>query len=197
MSHVRPPQHAGWFAWPHGPLRLVQIEKTSPSPVSAGESAPEAPSPVIVESTPPSAQALPQVRYLSTAQPAIGTRGSARSRTNAGRTTTTVEFTIAAERATTLHGPAHDSVHLLVPSRGREARASGAVILVARAIARKASYEWQCSTDRKGWVRAEPTFECKTELFGLTGGARHYVRFRAGALASPGKWSQAVSFIVA
>jgi hypothetical protein len=74
---------------------------------------------------------------------------------------------------------------------------SGAVILVARAIARKASYEWQYSTDGKGWVSAGTTFECKTELFGLTRGARHDFRLRARTRAGLGKWSQVVSFIVA
>jgi hypothetical protein len=84
-----------------------------------------------------------------------------------------------------------------VQGRRGERRISGAVILVARAIARKASYEWQYSTDGKSWVSAETTFECKTELFGLTRGPRHYFRFRALTRGGPGSWSQLVSFIVA
>jgi hypothetical protein len=65
----------------------------------------------------------------------------------------------------------------------KQSRISGAVILVARAIAL--------------WVSAETTFECKTELFGLTRGPRHYFRFRARTRRGLGNWSQVVSFIVA
>ncbi len=79
----------------------------------------------------------------------------------------------------------------------KQSRISGAVILVARAIARKASYEWQYSTDGKSWVSADTTFECKTEVFGLTRGTRHYFRFRARTPLGLGSWSQVVSFIVA
>ena len=74
---------------------------------------------------------------------------------------------------------------------------SGSVLLVARAIARKASYEWQYSTDQERWVTADTTFECTAELFGLKRATRYYFRFRARTPAGLGNWSQVVSMIVA
>jgi hypothetical protein len=79
----------------------------------------------------------------------------------------------------------------------KQGNISGSVLLVARAIARKASYEWQYSTDQERWVNADTTFKCKAELFGLKRGTRHYFRFRARTPAGLGKWSQVVSLIVA
>jgi fibronectin type III domain protein len=86
------------------------------------------------------------------------------------------------------------------PSRAdfavRQGRSAGMVILLARAIARKASYYWQYSLDGKRWRSAEPTLEAKTTLSGLTPATRYYFRFRAKKGKMLGDWSQVISLIV-
>jgi hypothetical protein len=78
----------------------------------------------------------------------------------------------------------------------RQGRIPGSVLVDARAVGRKASYEWQYSTDQKLWVTAETNFECKAELFGLKRATRYFFRFRARTRKGLGKWSDAVSMIV-
>jgi hypothetical protein len=61
----------------------------------------------------------------------------------------------------------------------KQGRISGSVVLVVRAVARKASYDWQYSTDELTWTSAEMTFRAKTTLVGLATGTRYFFRFRA------------------
>jgi hypothetical protein len=86
------------------------------------------------------------------------------------------------------------------PSRAdfavKQRRISGSVLLVARAIARKASYEWQYSTDEETWTSAETTFRAKTTLVGLAAGVRYFFRFRARTPKGLMDWSRVISLVV-
>ncbi len=67
---------------------------------------------------------------------------------------------------------------------------------IAGAVARKASYDWQYSTDEKTWASAETTFRAKTTLVGLAAGTRYFFRFRARTPEGLGDWSRVLSWIV-
>ena len=74
---------------------------------------------------------------------------------------------------------------------------SGSVALVTDAAARRASYEWQYSTDGgKTWVSAPSTLQAKTTVAGLTPGATIVFRYRAVTKTGEGDWSQNASIIV-
>jgi hypothetical protein len=72
----------------------------------------------------------------------------------------------------------------------------GTVILVARAIARKAAYYWQYSLDGVRWRSAEMTFESQTTHSGLTPATLYYFRFRTKKGKVLGDWSQVLSLLV-
>jgi hypothetical protein len=91
-------------------------------------------------------------------------------------------------RKTTLHDKAP-----LAASRGT---ASGDVILVAKAVSHRASYEWQYSTDGKTWTLAPATLQAKTVLSGLTAGTLYYFRVRPVLAAGEQNWSEVVSIVV-
>jgi hypothetical protein len=78
----------------------------------------------------------------------------------------------------------------------KQGRISGSVVLVARAVARKASYDWQYSTDEETWTSAETTFQAKTKLVGLAAGTRYFFRFRARTREGLKDWSQVISLLV-
>jgi hypothetical protein len=73
---------------------------------------------------------------------------------------------------------------------------SGAVILVAKAPAHRASYDWQQSLDQKTWTDLPSTLQAKTEVTGLTPGSVYYFRFRAVTKTGEGDFSQIVSALV-
>jgi hypothetical protein len=74
---------------------------------------------------------------------------------------------------------------------------SGSVKVVAPAAARRASYEWQYSTDGgKTWVTMPSTLQAKTSLSGLTPQTTIQLRYRAVLKGGEGDWSQAVSYVV-
>jgi hypothetical protein len=74
---------------------------------------------------------------------------------------------------------------------------SGSVTLVTHAAARRASYEWQYSTDAaKTWLAAPSTLQSKTTIPGLTPGATVAFRFRPVTKKGEGDWSQPSSLIV-
>jgi hypothetical protein len=67
----------------------------------------------------------------------------------------------------------------------RLGRTSGKVILIARSVGRKATYEWQYSIDGKDWTSVEQTHDAETTISGLAAATRYSFRFRArGAGAS-------------
>jgi hypothetical protein len=74
---------------------------------------------------------------------------------------------------------------------------SGSVKLVAKSAARRASYEWQYSTDGgKTWLLAPVTLQAKTTVQGLTPGATVTFRYRGVTKTGEGDWSQLVTAIV-
>jgi hypothetical protein len=74
---------------------------------------------------------------------------------------------------------------------------SGSVKLVAASAARRASYEWQYSSDGgKTWQVAPVTLQAKTTILGLTPGATVTFRYRGVTKTGEGDWSQLLSFIV-
>jgi hypothetical protein len=72
----------------------------------------------------------------------------------------------------------------------------GAVKLVAKAVASRASYEWQFSTDQKTWTNAPATLQAKTDIAGLTSGTVYYFRFRGVTKTGEGAFSQVVQILV-
>lgn len=74
---------------------------------------------------------------------------------------------------------------------------SGSAKLVTATAARRASYEWQSSTDGgKTWVTAPSTLQAKTVITGLTPGASVLFRSRSVTKTGEGDWSQSVTLIV-
>jgi hypothetical protein len=74
---------------------------------------------------------------------------------------------------------------------------TGAVKVVAPAAARRASYEWQYSTDGgKTWVEMPATLQSKTSISGLTPQTTVMFRYRAVIKTGEGDWSQPTSILV-
>jgi hypothetical protein len=74
---------------------------------------------------------------------------------------------------------------------------SGSVELITHAADRRASYEWQYSTDGgKTWVSLPVTLQAKTVVPGLTPGATVIFRYRPVTKAGEGDWSQPTSLLV-
>ena len=74
---------------------------------------------------------------------------------------------------------------------------SGAVKVVAPAAARRASYEWQYSTDGgKTWVDLRSTLQSRTSLSGLTPQTTVMFRYRAVVKTGEGDWSTPISILV-
>jgi len=82
------------------------------------------------------------------------------------------------------------------PLSVRQGFLSGTVILMAKAAARQAAYNWQHSPDQKTWTSLPQTLQAKTTVSGLTAGTVHY--FRVQALVRKGEvpWGDFVSFLV-
>lgn len=76
-------------------------------------------------------------------------------------------------------------------------KVSGTAKLVATTAARRASYEWQYSTDGgKTWATAPATLQAKTAIAGLAAGANVQFKYRAVTKTGEGDWSQPVSLLV-
>ena len=75
---------------------------------------------------------------------------------------------------------------------------SGTAKIVATAASRRASYEWQYSTDGgKTWIAAPVTLQSKTTIAGLVPGATVLFKYRPVTKAGEGDWSQAASLVIA
>jgi len=72
----------------------------------------------------------------------------------------------------------------------------GSVKLAAKAVATRASYEWQYSTDQKTWTNAPSSLQAKTVITGLTSGTTVYFRVRGVTKAGEGAYSQVVQLLV-
>jgi hypothetical protein len=74
---------------------------------------------------------------------------------------------------------------------------SGVAKIVAATAGRRASYEWQYSTDGgKTWITAPSTLQAKTNVAGLVPGSTVEFKYRAVIKTGEGDWSQPVSLIV-
>jgi hypothetical protein len=74
---------------------------------------------------------------------------------------------------------------------------SGSVHVIAKAVATRASYEWQYSLDGgKTWVDVPNTLQAKTTIFGLPVATMVEFRYRATTKAGMGDWSLPTSLIV-
>jgi hypothetical protein len=73
---------------------------------------------------------------------------------------------------------------------------SGSAKIVAKAASRRASYEWQYSTDQKTWTNAPSTLQAKTAITGLTSGTVYYFRVRPVTKEGEGPFSQTVQLLV-
>jgi hypothetical protein len=79
----------------------------------------------------------------------------------------------------------------------RPGAVSGSVEVVAVAAARRASYEWEYSTDGgKTWIAAAPSLQAKTTIPGLPVASSVQLRYRAITKAGPGDWSQPLTIVV-
>ena len=76
-------------------------------------------------------------------------------------------------------------------------KVSGSATVVAKTAARRASYEWQYSTDGgKTWLTAPATLQAKTAIAGLLPGATVQFKYRPVTKTGEGDWSQPVSLMV-
>jgi hypothetical protein len=74
---------------------------------------------------------------------------------------------------------------------------SGVAKVVAEAAARRASYDWEYSSDGgKTWLTAPSTLQAKTTITGLQPAATVQFRYRAVTRTGEGDWSQPVSLMV-
>lgn len=83
------------------------------------------------------------------------------------------------------------------PFEAKLGAVSGSVLLVARAAAARASYEWEWSADGgKTWTTLPPTLQSKTEVTGLPVMAVAQFRYRAITKTGAGDWSLPTSVLV-
>jgi lysylphosphatidylglycerol synthetase-like protein (DUF2156 family) len=79
----------------------------------------------------------------------------------------------------------------------KQGTVSGSVTLVTASAARRASYEWQYSSDGgKTWQLMPATLQAKTVITGLQSGSTYMFRYRAVVKAGAEDWSQPLSFLV-
>ena len=79
----------------------------------------------------------------------------------------------------------------------KTAGVSGAVRLVAPPAARRASYEWEYSSDGGAtWTTAPVTLRANTTIAGLKPASTVLFRYRAVTTAGEANWSQSVSLVV-
>ena len=108
--------------------------------------------------------------------------------TNPSNADTIIQSSGMSVRRVTLHTKSDLSV--------KHGVVSGSAKLVAKAIARRASYDWQYSTDQKTWSEAPSTLQAKTIIDGLNPGTAYFFRFRCVTKVGEGAWSQIVSALV-
>jgi hypothetical protein len=74
---------------------------------------------------------------------------------------------------------------------------SGSVLLVVRAVAREASYEWAWSPDQgKTWNPVPRTLQAKTPIKGLPAETTCWFRYRTVTRRERTNWSEPVAFLV-
>ena len=78
----------------------------------------------------------------------------------------------------------------------RNGDVSGSVTLVAKAVARTATYFWQYSLAQETWTSVPGTMKTRTVISGLLAARIHYFRFRALTRNGEMDFSQVVSLLV-
>ncbi|APR78964.1 Hypothetical protein A7982_04311 [Minicystis rosea] len=78
----------------------------------------------------------------------------------------------------------------------KNADLSGSVTLIAKAVARTATYFWQYSLDQETWTSAPETMKSRAVISGLASARIHYFRFRALTRTGEIGYSQVVSLLV-
>jgi hypothetical protein len=78
----------------------------------------------------------------------------------------------------------------------RRGTVSGVAQLVAKAIASRASYEWQYSTDGKTWTNTPVTLQSRTTIENLTPGTTYSFRYRPVTKAGEGDWSAVTTLVM-
>jgi hypothetical protein len=79
----------------------------------------------------------------------------------------------------------------------RKGRVSGSVELVAKAVAKLATYDWQVSEDGgKTWIDLPRTLQAKTTRSGLVTGRTYWFRTRALTRRWATNWSDPVAYVV-
>jgi hypothetical protein len=78
----------------------------------------------------------------------------------------------------------------------KQGRVSGEAKVIAKAVAKRASYEWAYSTDQKTWIVLPTTLQAHATVAGLTPGAIMYFRNRATTKKGAGDWGHVVSLMV-
>ena len=79
----------------------------------------------------------------------------------------------------------------------RQGTTSGSVKISARAVAVRASYEWEWSVDGgKTWTLAPPTLQARTAIGGLPVGTNVQFRYRSVTKTGAADWRQATSLLV-
>jgi len=86
--------------------------------------------------------------------------------------------------------------HNKAPLSAQHGAATGEVSLIALAVARRATYFWEYSSDGMSWEKASPTHQSKTALSGLKPGLTYHYRFRALTKLGESDYSDVVSLIV-
>ena len=89
--------------------------------------------------------------------------------------------------------PSSRNKQLLAAKQGAS---TGIVVLRAKAVAKKAAYEWQWSLDRQTWTDVPLTVVAHTSIPSLTAAVIHYFRFRANTTNGKGDSSDPVTLIV-
>jgi hypothetical protein len=77
----------------------------------------------------------------------------------------------------------------------RYGKAPTEVELDAKAPKRRASYQWQMSTNQTTWIDLAGTVTASTTVTGLTPATIYYFRFRTLTVAGLSDWSPAISII--
>ncbi len=103
--------------------------------------------------------------------------------------------TAAAIIASAGFGTHQHGVHM-TPAIAAHMGAGGLVLLRAHAVAKKAAYEWEVSTDGKTWTNLPATDVAHTSVAGLTMGQTYWFRVRGNAGGQTGSWTDAVALVV-
>jgi hypothetical protein len=79
----------------------------------------------------------------------------------------------------------------------KQGTVSGSVTLISASAARRASYEWEYSSDGgKTWQLLPATLQAKTSTTGLAAGSTYSFRYRAVTKTGAADWSQPISLLV-